>query len=155
MSVDRARQSAGDADGAVLNQIPREECLALLSSEVIARVAVADFNAPPLIVPVNYVMDGDAPVFRTDYGTKFRLAVLRETPVSFEIDGVHPGRRSGWSVLVQGSAMELSDEEATRLRLEPWAPGRKTHWVRIAPESVTGRRIRLPQHGGADGRGYL
>ena len=89
MSVDRAHQSP-DGNGAVLNQIPREECLALLRSEVIARVAVADFNAPPLIVPVNYVMDGDAPVFRTDYGTKFRLAVLRETPVSFEIDGVDP-----------------------------------------------------------------
>ena len=142
MNVDRGHERAGDADGVVLEALAPEECLALLRSEVIGRVAVADFNAAPLVVPVNYVLDGDAPVFRTDYGSKFRLAVLAETPVSFEIDGVDPDRR-GWSVLVQGSATELSEEEARRLRLQPWAPGRKTHWVRIAPESVTGRRIRL------------
>lgn len=150
--------TTGPADGGVaFEEIPRDECVALLESQVLGRVAVADFNAAPLVVPVNYALDGETVVFRTDYGSKFRLAVLREAPVSFEIDGVDPGRRSGWSVLLQGPATELADKEIERLRLQPspWAPGGKTHWVRITPQSVTGRRIRLAEPLGPDGRGYL
>jgi uncharacterized protein len=143
--------------GVAIEEIPREECISLLGSQVLGRVAVADFNAAPLVVPVNYALDGESVVFRTDYGSKFRLAVLREAPVSFEIDGVDPGRRSGWSVLLQGQATELGDEEVERLRLQPapWAPGGKSHWVRISPQSVTGRRIRLAEPRGPDQRGYL
>ena len=142
-------------DGVALENVPREECLALLASQVIGRVAVADFNAAPLVVPVNYVLDGEDVVFRTDYGSKFRLAVLGEAPVSFEIDGLDPGRRSGWSVLLQGTASELPEEAGRRLRLQPWAPGSKTHWVRIVPDSITGRRIRLSETSASDNRGYL
>ena len=106
--------------------------------------------------PVNFLVDGEAIVFRTDYGSKFRLAVLRGAPVSFQIDGVDAGQRTGWSVLVQGSATEVPDGDVRRLRLQPWAPGRKSHWVRIAAESVTGRRIRLSElRPWVDGRGYL
>ncbi|MFP5319972.1 MAG: pyridoxamine 5'-phosphate oxidase family protein [Acidimicrobiia bacterium] len=150
--------TAGPTDSDVaFEEIPRAECVALLGSQVLGRVAVADFNAAPLVVPVNYSLDGESVVFRTDHGSKFRLAVLRETPVSFEIDGVDPGRRSGWSVLLQGPATELGSEEVERLGLQPWpwAPGAKPHWVRITPQSLTGRRIRLAEPRGADGRGYL
>ena len=150
--------TTGPADGGVaFEAIPRDECLALLGSQVLGRVAVADFNAAPLVVPVNYALDGESVVFRTDYGSKFRLAVLRETPVSFEIDGVDPGRRSGWSVLLQGNATELAQEDVERLRLDPapWAPGEKSHWVRIAPQSVTGRRISRGEPLGPDARGYI
>lgn len=143
--------------GVAFEVIPRDECVALLGSQVLGRVAVADFNAPPLVVPVNYVLDGESVVFRTDYGSKFRLAVLAEAPVSFEIDGVDPGRRSGWSVLLQGMATELAEEEVDRLQLQPapWAPGEKGHWVRITPQTLTGRRIRLAEPQGPDRRGYV
>ena len=142
--------------GITYEEIPREECVRLLGSQVIGRVAVADFNAPPLVVPVNIVLDGEAVVFRTDYGSKFRLAVLREAPMSFQIDGLDPGQRTGWSVLLQGPATELPEDSAHGLRLEPFAPGRKAHWVRIEPQSVTGRRIRLSEsRPWTDGRGYL
>jgi nitroimidazol reductase NimA-like FMN-containing flavoprotein (pyridoxamine 5'-phosphate oxidase superfamily) len=135
--------------------IPRDECLLLLASQSIGRVAVADFGAAPLVVPVNFLLEGEAVVFRSDYGSKFRLAVLGEHLVSFEIDGIDPGRRTGWSVLVQGEATEFDESQGERLSLEPWAPGRKSHWVRIAPDSITGRRIRLAPISGSDGRGYL
>src|SRR5438105_5745024 len=88
--------------GAVLETIPRDECIGLLGSQVIGRVAVAEFGAAPLVVPVNFVLVGEDVLFRTDYGSKFRLAVLGEHPVSFEVDGVDGGRRTGWSVLLQG-----------------------------------------------------
>lgn len=142
--------------GTTYEEIPREECLRLLDSQLVGRVAVADFNAPPLVVPVNFVLDGEAVVFRTDYGSKFRLAVLREAPVSFQIDSFDPGRRTGWSVLLQGPATELPEDAADRLRLQPFAPGRRTHWVRIEAHSITGRRIRLSEsQPGTDGRGHL
>ena len=142
--------------GIAFEEIPREECLALLASQLIGRVAVADFNAAPLVVPVNFVLDGEAVVFRTDYGSKFRLAVLRHAPMSFQVDGLDPGQRTGWSVLLQGPATELPEDAAQGLRLQPFAPGGTTHWVRIEAQSITGRRIRLAEsRPWVDGRGYL
>jgi nitroimidazol reductase NimA-like FMN-containing flavoprotein (pyridoxamine 5'-phosphate oxidase superfamily) len=142
--------------GVAFEEIPREECLRLIASQLIGRIAVADFNAPPLVVPVNFVLDGEAVVFRTDYGSKFRLAVLREAPMSFQVDGLDPGQRTGWSVLLQGPATELPEGATHGLRLQPFAPGRKTHWVRIEPQSITGRRIRFSEsRPWVDGRGYL
>jgi hypothetical protein len=40
------------------------------------------------------------------------------------------------------------------LHIEPWAPGEKSHWVRIVPASITGRRIQLPELR-RDRKGYL
>lgn len=133
--------------------IPREECLRLLATAPIGRVAVADFGTAPLVVPVNFAVREGTVVFRSDYGSKFRLAVLGDHPVSFEVDAVDPARRSGWSVLVQGRAREVTEPE--RLRLEPWAPGSKSHWVQIEPETVSGRRIRLAPLPDLDSAGYL
>ena len=50
-----------------------------------------------------------------------------------------------WSA---GEAIEVTDpDELARVRelpLYPWAPGAKTHYVRILPASLTGRRIAVP-----------
>lgn len=46
-------------------------------------------------------------------------------------------------MLLQGNATEVEDSEQELLRVQPWAPGAKRHWVRIAPDTVSGRRIRL------------
>ncbi len=149
-----ADPAAGVDDGVTFETLFREECLGLLADQVIGRVAVADFNSAPLVVPVNYLLDRETVVFRTDYGSKFRLAVLGEQPVSFQVDAVEPGHPSGWSVLLQGNATELGESDAEELRLRPWAPGAKSHWVRIVPDSVSGRRIRLAPFPG-DSDGYL
>lgn len=146
--------STGAGGDTRFEKIPREECLALLAAAGIGRVAVADPGSAPLVVPVNYVLDGENVVFRTDYGAKLHLAVTGAQPVSFEIDGLDAGRRSGWSVLVRGAAAALEAPDVERLSLAPWAPGGKTHWVTITPVSITGRRIRLAG-GGTDARGYL
>jgi hypothetical protein len=39
---------------------------------------------------------------------------------------------------------ELADTECRALPLYPWAPGDKARYLRVAPVSVTGRRIRIP-----------
>jgi nitroimidazol reductase NimA-like FMN-containing flavoprotein (pyridoxamine 5'-phosphate oxidase superfamily) len=87
-------------------------------------------------------------LFRSDEGTKLDAAV-RSGRVAFEIDGVDEATRTGWSVLVRGEATEVTDPgelaRVRRLRLYPWAPGAKGHYIRILPTSLTGRRIALPQ----------
>ena len=54
-------------------------------------------------------------------------------------------QRTGWSVLVRGEAVEVTNPaELARLRelpLNPWVPGAKSRYVRILPAALTGRRI--------------
>jgi nitroimidazol reductase NimA-like FMN-containing flavoprotein (pyridoxamine 5'-phosphate oxidase superfamily) len=125
-----------------LEDLPRDECLRLLRSQGIGRLAVATPGTSPLVVPVNYLVDGDEVVFRSGAGSKLRA--LRGAPVSFEVDEFDTLRRTGWSVLVRGSAYETTHWEIEHLPVEPWAPGDKAHWIRIVPDAVSGRRITLP-----------
>ena len=134
-----------------LIELDREECLALLAAGRVGRFAVASMNDAPLVVPVNYVMDGDAVVFRTAAGEK--LAQLRRR-ASFEVDGLDQPTETGWSVLVRGFAYEATSWEVAHLDLEPWAAGDKDRWVRIVPTAITGRRITAGR-GVVDGRAYL
>ena len=118
-------------------------CWELLSGEVVGRVGVLADSAPE-IYPVNYAVDGETIVFRTDPGTKLR-AVDRTPSVCFEVDRVDPEARTGWSVLVKGRAVELTSAAdlvtASEIPLHFWISGDKSHWVRIVPAEVTGRRI--------------
>lgn len=108
-------------------------------------------GGPPLVVPVNYTVHGEAIVFRTDPGTK--LDLLREEPVSFQVDLIDPFHRTGWSVLVQGVA-DVATHLEIDIELESWAGGDKRHWVRVTPAAITGRRIILPDIP-VECRGYL
>jgi nitroimidazol reductase NimA-like FMN-containing flavoprotein (pyridoxamine 5'-phosphate oxidase superfamily) len=134
-------------------ELTKSECFALLARERLGRVAVVD-DRGPVVFPVNFVLDRHMVVFRTDEGTKLDAA-CRGSQVAFEIDGTDAATRTGWSVLIRGEAIEVTDlVELARLRklpLDPWAPGPKTHHVRILPAVLTGRRIRPP--GGASHQG--
>jgi hypothetical protein len=83
-------------------------------------------------------------VFRTDKGTKLDAA-CRGSRVAFEVDGTDAAAHTGWSVLIRGEVIEVTDPEELarlrKLRLDPWAPGAKGHYVRILPAVLTGRRI--------------
>jgi hypothetical protein len=122
------------------------ECLALLGRSSLGRIAVV-MNGRPLIFPVNFALDGDAIVLRTDPGTK--LYGARNGPVAFECDGTDAVYHTGWSVLATGHAVEVrhaSDRaRLERLPLGPWCPGPKAIWLRIQPRGLTGRRIPPPQ----------
>ncbi len=131
-----------------LQVLTAEECLGLLATASVGRVAVALPGGPPLVVPVNYAVEADVIVFRTDPGTK--LYALREHPASFQVDSIDPFHRTGWSVLIQGFAYETSPADVD---VDPWDSGPKDHWVRIFPGAITGRRILLPPTE-LDPRGY-
>jgi len=123
--------------------IERGECMELLGSTVVARVAVVDAGHP-VIFPVNYAMDGEHVVFRTAPGTKLD-AVVRGAPVCVEIDWTDPSTRTAWSVVVTGWArvVETAEERARAeaLDLQPWSEHEKDHFVAVFPERVSGRRI--------------
>jgi nitroimidazol reductase NimA-like FMN-containing flavoprotein (pyridoxamine 5'-phosphate oxidase superfamily) len=134
-------------------ELSKGECFQLLAREHLGRVAVVD-DRGPVVLPVNFVLDRHMVVFRTDEGTKLDTA-CRGSRVAFEVDGTDAADRTGWSVVVRGEAVEVTDPaELTRLRKlppDPWAPGAKTHYVRILPAVLTGRRISAP--GGPSHRG--
>jgi len=132
--------------GVRFEELSKDECFGLLAGQHLGRVVLVD-ELGPLALPVNYLLDGRTVLLRTDVGTKLDAAI-RGARVAFEIDGTDQATRTGWSVLVRGEAVEVSDpDELARLRqlpLYPWAPGTKGHYVRILPAMLTGRRIALP-----------
>ena len=135
-------------------ELPVEECFALLDSNTVGRLAV-DIAGWPDIFPINYVVDGETIVFRSGAGTKLAGAVLNRH-VAFEIDGYMPADRCAWSVVVKGNAIEIESMvdryRAEDLPLYPWVVSDKPDFVRIAPTEVTGRRFHVaddvaPGHG--------
>jgi nitroimidazol reductase NimA-like FMN-containing flavoprotein (pyridoxamine 5'-phosphate oxidase superfamily) len=129
-------------DSMGMEVLTRAECLDLLRSCPVGRVAVTRPGAAPLVVPVNFVLDRDVIVFRTASGTK--LDGLRVGPIGFQIDAIEPFRRSGWSVYVEGPAYEATPAEVAHLDLAPWAPGVKDRWIRLPATRISGRRLREP-----------
>ena len=128
-----------------LERISRDECVELLATQEVGRLVVIDGDRA-LVFPVNYAMDGDAVVFRTAAGIK--LSKARHHRVTFEVDETDQGTRSGWSVVVQGVAQEVTNFDAvdvvtrlTELKIGSWAPGDKPHVMRIVPLQITGRRV--------------
>lgn len=129
-----------------LEHLSSSMCWELLASTPVGRVGVLVDSAPE-IYPVNFAVDGHTVVFRTDPGSKLR-GIDRSPSVCFEVDGVDRAAES-WSVLLKGRAEAVTEAADRRalddLPLRPWALGQKSHWIRIRPREVTGRRIHQPR----------
>ena len=128
-----------------LEIISDQECVNLLRSHQLGRIALAGPDRDPLIFPVNYFFDEGVVVFRTDPGTKLDLAPGAR--VSFEIDGWEPDDGSGWSVVVKGICHDITapdDARSERMHywpVKPTAPGAKEHWIGIWANEISGRRF--------------
>jgi uncharacterized protein len=135
-----------------LEVLDAEECYRLLGTQEIGRLGV-NADHYPLIFPVNYGIDRvGAIVIRTGPGTK--LSAGDHANVTFEVDQIDPATRSGWSVLVRGLAEEVADRHHVELvertkatDVTPWAGGDRSHWLRLIPHKVTGRRVRPDAEG--------
>src|ERR1700687_2681465 len=123
-------------EGGGLNELSREECFELLASQPGGRIAIAIPDAAPLVVPVNFIMEGEVIVFRSGLGIK--LDEVRKGQVSFQVDSIDWVHRSGWSVLAHGEAYEASHWETHHLDLDSWAGGDKSHWVRLKVGHISG-----------------
>ena len=143
----------GEAEGAIpldrgidFLEIDRDGCMRMLAaaSGGVGRIAL---SGAPVIRPVNYAFDErtQSVVFRSALGSRIRGGLGSGTRAAFEIDGTDAVERTGWSVIIEGEFEEVTDpaeiERLEDFELEPWAPGVKTHWVRIRATSASGRRI--------------
>ena len=133
-------------------EIPRDECVQLLAMFSVGRLALTTVGGAVLVVPVNYVLDGDVVVFRSDPGEK--LDSVHGHKASFQIDFIDSFHRTGWSVLVQGTAHRATHPEIEHLAVESWVGGENQAWIRIVPRSITGRRL-AAEDIPLDSRGYL
>lgn len=143
-----------DADlGLFVQHLGDDECWQLLAATNIGRIGVLVDSAPE-VYPMNYAVMGRSVLFRTDEGNKLR-GLERSPSVCFEIDDMNADLHTGWSVLVKGTAVELTApddlERASALPLELWSIGNKSHWFIIDPSEVTGRRIERISPRGAAG----
>ncbi|WP_406830711.1 pyridoxamine 5'-phosphate oxidase family protein [Pedococcus sp. KACC 23699] len=125
-----------------------EECLSRVDEAPVGRLAFP-LDGEIAVLPVNHVLDGVDICFRTAGGSKIQAAVDGDA-VSYEVDEWDSAQRSGWSVLVHGTAT-IVDDDAQAARLDAAAPPpwfaldpEQTRWVRVSTRQVTGRMI-VPQ----------
>lgn len=118
-----------------------EDCWELLAGQQVGRLAVA-VSGRPDIFPVNYVVDSDRLVFRTAEGSKL-AAVVVNSIVAFEVDGLDEATNEAWSVVLYGRARVLRDEAeevvAENLPLFPWHAAPKAWFIEIDPVELSGR----------------
>ena len=131
-----------------LEVLDEVECRRLLAGADVGRVAFVGADGFPVVLPVNYVVDGDLVALRTTSGAKADYLPLHR--VAFEVDSFERWNESGWSVLVQGYGQDVTDavgerfEDLRRRGLTTWAPGEKGHWLTIDSHRISGRRIVAP-----------
>lgn len=134
----------------IVEELAEEESLRLIENAEIGRIGFSG-RYGPVILPVNYKVVDGAVVIRVavggSIGEDLRTGIAdAEYKVAFEIDEIDPATRTGWSVMIQGAAHHVDDEEeravVLRAGIEPWAGGQREHFVRIKPTAISGRRIR-------------
>jgi nitroimidazol reductase NimA-like FMN-containing flavoprotein (pyridoxamine 5'-phosphate oxidase superfamily) len=139
-----------DFNGTMLERLSRDECLRLMGQVPLGRI-VYTRQALPAVELVNFVLDDGEIVIRTDSGGKL-AAATRGAVVAFETDSVDVTAHTGWSVTVIGYCRTVTEgEEIRRLEqasLDPWAPGKRDHFIRISPAIVDGRRVAARQSTG-------
>lgn len=121
-----------------------DECLERLARTPVGRFAFP-LDGEICVLPVAHTLDGVDVCFRTRGNSKIEAAVDKER-VAYEVDGWEAGTRTGWSVLVQGTAVVV-DEAADVRRLEDssdpaWVELSEDYqWIRVRTQSITGRSL--------------
>ncbi len=129
-----------------IEELGRDECLTRMATQRLGRLGVV-VDGVPLVLPMQFVMDGETVVFQTNQGAKVLYAPLAS--VSFEVDHVDWEKGEGWSVLLQGygaditSALDEQSEELRSLSINSWAPPPADRWLKIIPRKITGRLVRV------------
>ncbi|TMR35815.1 hypothetical protein ETD85_12700 [Nonomuraea zeae] len=132
----------------VLQVLEPEECLRLIAPGGIGRVA---FNGShgPTVLPVNYKIHDGAIVFRTARGGPMDQDLRTglegvDIKIGFQVDRIDEAQRGGWSVLVQGPAHHVPEDEVATVSeagVTPWAGGERHLYIRVVPHQITGRRV--------------
>jgi nitroimidazol reductase NimA-like FMN-containing flavoprotein (pyridoxamine 5'-phosphate oxidase superfamily) len=126
--------------------LSERECARLLKTQSIGRIALV-VDGRPEIFPVNYAFDEGVVVFRTSTGLKLERGPY--TPAAFEVDHFDSAAGVAWSVVVHGTAQDISSsldtvsERLRKLAVTPAAPGSRRHWMAVYADKITGRRFSI------------
>ncbi|KIE23377.1 hypothetical protein LK08_30555 [Streptomyces sp. MUSC 125] len=123
--------------------LEREEALKLLGTVPWGRLAFSH-QALPAIRPAHHLVDDGDIVIRMHEGAALLGRVVRSEVVAYQADEIDPGARTGWNVVVTGTATEVLDAvELARYQglLTPWIRSKTGQVVRIRPEIVDGYRL--------------
>lgn len=143
-----SRPSGVTTDGGASRRFTRraistDEGFALLArgGQRVGRLVVT-VGGEPVVFPLNFAVDGEAIVFRTQTGTK--LTGITRSLATFEVDDIDASGQ-GWAVVFEGLAQEVLDADPESMRkriaaidLDTWPGGDRPHVVRIRPYRVHG-----------------
>lgn len=125
-----------------VEELSADECWGRLTAVDFGRLAVATDDGVD-IFPMNYLVNDRTIYLRSAPGSKL-IDITKRPSVAFEVDGTY--HRSRWSVIVKGNAHRLGFdseiEESGVLELWSQNPTEKWNYIRISPESVTGRSFK-------------
>jgi len=127
-----------------ITELSDDECLALLETTTVGRIAFVDGQGQQL-VPVNFALMDGAIYFRTLPDGFLAQLARGHDDVAFGVDH-QDVFRDGWNVTVRGSAREVEDRATinqvlSNHRLKPWAGGVRPLVIKISPASIAGRRV--------------
>jgi hypothetical protein len=129
-----------------VEKLTADECLELLSSRDLGRIALV-IGDQPEIFPVNYAVDRSIVIFRVAPGTKPSLTTNHR--IAFEVDELDSRAGIAWSVVVKGTVLDVTtsnDPFTAFLRtagVRSAPPGDHPLWMAIYPSEISGRRFRL------------
>lgn len=129
-----------------LVQLSTEECLTLLGTTTVGRLAFVDDEGQQLI-PVNFALIDGTIFFRTAPGGVLAGLADGHDDIAFGVDHHEDLYRDGWNVTVRGSVAAVQDAETVETvlshgRLRPWAGGERPVVMGVTIRSVDGRRVK-------------
>lgn len=126
--------------------LPADECMVLLSTTTIGRVAFVNEDGQQL-VPVNFAEIDGVIYFRTvPDGFLAQLAHGHED-VAFGVDYHDDTYRHGWNVTVKGAAALVEDRATINMGAEPRATAAVGRWSTPARHQHLDRLDRRPTRG--------
>jgi uncharacterized protein len=126
---------------AQLRELPHEQCLELVRSKSVGRLAYSGTDGLE-VLPLNYVVHDGAIIFRTSpYTALGRQGHVDEA--AFEVDEIDDYTESGWSVLLKGRLRRVDGDELPDSldRPQPWPAGERFLYMRLVPRAVSGRQL--------------
>lgn len=128
-----------------IRTLSENECLSLLSTTTVGRVAFSSVEGPEL-VPVNFVLIDRTIYFRTLPDGFLSQLSRGNDGVAFGIDFHDDTSLEGWNVTIKGPASQVEDRATINLvlghsQLRPWAGGVRPLMIRIEIRSISGRRV--------------
>lgn len=129
-----------DHDPSYLAELGEDECLDLLTSSTVGRLAFVDGDGQQML-PVNYVVVDGAIRFRTSESSTLAGLAEGHDDVVFGVDHHDDLFQTGWNVTAHGATRraEAADGDAAP---EPWAPGEREVLVELSVARISGRKVR-------------